>query len=393
MGYYLNNEDAYFKYQEVVNGAYFIDKSGILAEIIPLIRTSQKYICITRPRRFGKTTIANMIGAFFSKACNSADLFDNLIISHDKGYGLHLNQYNVIYMDFSDMDDACTDYGSFICRIKRRLKKDLESSYPEISFDKDSTISEDLVSINQKTHDRFIFILDEWDIVFNLNFITDEDRRQYLLFLKVLLRDRSYVDFAYMTGILPIAKYSSGTELNNFLEYTMASEEKYSGYFGFTESEVDLLYTRYSSREKAPCVTREGIRAWYNGYHTKSGEQIYNPRSVIAALINNNLGNYWTSCGPYDEISFYISQNVDAIRDNLTLLVSGIPVPAKVREYAATSTNLSTKDEIFSAMVAYGFLNYENGLVSIPNKELMEKFKHALMKEPFITSKNKFLAK
>lgn len=215
-----------------------------------------------------------------------------------------------------------------------------------------------------------------------LDFISDEDRRQYLLFLKILLKDRSYVDFAYITGILPIAKYSSGTELNNFLEYTMASEEKYSEYFGFTESEVCLLYARYSSHERNPHVTREGLRAWYNGYHTKSGEQVYNPRSVIAALINNNLGNYWTSSGPYDEISFYISQNVDAIRDKLALMVSGIPVPTKIREYAASSMKLSTKDEIFSAMVVYGFLNYKDGFVSIPNRELMEKFNEVLMKEP-----------
>ena len=109
--------------------------------------------------------------------------------------------------------------------------------------------------------------------------------------------------------------------------------------------------------------------SWYNGYHTGSGERVYNPRSVVSALGNNNLGNYWTSAGPYDEIFYYIEQNVDEVKDDLALMVSGIPVPAKIREYAATSMNLQTKDEIFSAMVVYGFLSYENGLVSIPNQE------------------------
>lgn len=168
MGYYLNNEDAYLKYQEVVKGAYFIDKSAILTEIIPLIKTSQKYVCITRPRRFGKTTAANMIGAFFSRACDSADIFCSLAIAEDPGYSMHLNQYNVIYIDFSDMDDACKDYASFIGRIKKRLKRDLKAAYPDISFDEDSTISEDLLYISQKTRDQFIFILDEWDVVFGL---------------------------------------------------------------------------------------------------------------------------------------------------------------------------------------------------------------------------------
>lgn len=185
------------------------------------------------------------------------------------------------------------------------------------------------------------------------------------------MKDRPYVRLAYMTGILPIAKYSSGSELNMFSEFTMASEERFSEYFGFTEKEVDLLFLRYQEREeKQKQVTREGLKQWYDGYHTKSGERLYNPRSVVMSLSNNNLGNYWTSSGPYDEIYYYIERNVDTVRDDLARMVSGIPVPAKVREYAATSQELKTREEIFSAMVVYGFLSYENGKVSIPNKEL-----------------------
>ena len=72
-----------------------------------------------------------------------------------------------------------------------------------------------------------------------------------------------------MTGILPIAKYSSGSELNMFLEYTMASEERFSEFFGFSESEVDILFDRYQLLTEYPKVTREGLRTWYSGYHTK----------------------------------------------------------------------------------------------------------------------------
>ncbi|MDO4298525.1 MAG: AAA family ATPase [Lachnospiraceae bacterium] len=153
-----------------------------------------------------------------------------------------------------------------------------------------------------------------------------------------------------------------------FLEYTMASEEMYSDYFGFTEPETDELFSRYLSIQQEPKVTREGLRIWYDGYHTKSGERVYNPRSVVASLTNNNLGNYWTSSGPYDEIYYYINHNIAEVREDLAQMVSGIPVPAKVSEYAATSLNLTTKDEIFSAMVVYGFLSYENGFVITKNK-------------------------
>lgn len=78
-------------------------------------------------------------------------------------------------------------------------------------------------------------------------------------FLSNLLKDKAYVEMAYMTGILPIAKYSSGSELNMFFEYSMATRAKFSEYFGFTDDEVNLLYQRYLQIEKNPSVTREGI--------------------------------------------------------------------------------------------------------------------------------------
>ena len=146
---------------------------------------------------------------------------------------------------------------------------------------------------------RFIFVLDEWDFIFHQNFITENDKRDYLSFLRNLLKDKPYVRLAYMTGILPIAKYSSGSELNMFSEFTMASEERFSDYFGFTEKDVDLLFSRYQGRnEKQKQVTREGLKEWYDGYHTKAGERLYNPRSVVMSLSNNNLRNYCIFTSP-----------------------------------------------------------------------------------------------
>lgn len=189
---------------------------------------------------------------------------------------------------------------------------------------------------------------------------------------------------SYMTGILPIAKYSSGSELNMFAEFTMVNSPMFGTYFGFTDDEVDDLYERYcrecEKQRKIKNVTRKGLRDWYNGYYTKAGERVYNPRSVVFALQFNNLANYWTSSGPYDEIYYYIRNNVSDVRDDLVLMAAGESVSAKIQEYAATSMNLSTRDEIYSAMVVYGFLSYLNGKVSIPNRELMEKFDELLMK-------------
>ncbi len=184
-----------------------------------------------------------------------------------------------------------------------------------------------------------------------------------------------------MTGILPIAKYSSGSELNMFWEYNMASETKYSEYFGFTDEEVDELFERYEHNNENAQISRQDLRIWYDGYTTKSGERIYNPRSVVLALTNNNIGNYWTSSGPYDEIFYYIRKNIDDVQNDLVLMISGESVQVKIQEYAAAAMRLETKSEIFSAMVVYGFLSYEDGKVRIPNKELMNKFDDMIQKE------------
>ena len=196
------------------------------------------------------------------------------------------------------------------------------------------------------------------------------------------MKDKAYVEMVYMTGILPIAKYSSGSELNMFFEFSMTATAAYSEYFGFTDTEVDALYQRYLAAESGPKVTREGLKLWYDGYQTAGGKTFYYPRSVVGALTFNQLRSYWTSSGPYDEIFYYIGADVDAVKDDVALMVADNPVPAKVQEYAATSMELKTRDEIFSAMVVYGFLNYDNGYVSIPNKELMDKFVEVVQREP-----------
>jgi hypothetical protein len=370
-------------YREVYNSPYFVDKTLILEELISNIATTQKYICITRPRRFGKTIMANMIASFFSKGCDAKEIFDELEIAKRDCYLKHLNRYHVIFISFNKIPSKCKSYGQYIERIEKHLKKDLVKAFPDVEIETEDDASEILDEIYESDpSNRFIFVFDEWDFIFHQDFVTDRDKADYIQFLNTMLKDKSYVALAYMTGILPIAKYSSGSELNMFSEYTMVTKKKYSEYFGFTEEEVDVLYDKYVKITAQPAINRDELRIWYNGYQTQTGVRMYNPRSVVFALSDNQLSNYWTSSGPYDEIFYYVNHNVDAVRDDLALMVSGIPVPAKVSEYAAVSMNLTTKNEIFSSMLVYGFLTFDNGYVSIPNKELMDKFEEMLFKEP-----------
>lgn len=384
MGTYLNSITPYTLYKSESLSPYFMDKTLMLSELFPYVSAGNRHICITRPRRFGKTIMANMISSFFQKASDSSDVFDSLAISQVDDYRRYKNQYNVIRIDFSKMPRNCDSYTQYIERIEALLIEDVKEAFPQVKINEADAVGDILESVFVQCGEKFIFVLDEWDFIFHRDFINEIDKEKYVAFLSNLLKDRPYVVLSYMTGILPIAKYSSGSELNMFAEFTMVNSPMFGEYFGFTDDEVDDLYRRYivecDRQHKEKSVTRKGLRDWYNGYYTKSGERVYNPRSVVFALQFNNLANYWTSSGPYDEIYYYIRNNISDVRDDLALMISGESVTAKIQEYAATSMNLSTRDEIYSAMVVYGFLSYLNGKVCIPNRELMEKFDELLVK-------------
>lgn len=379
MGMFLNSKSPYADYRETVNDLYFVDKSMLLKELFPALGKKNRYFCITRPRRFGKSVMANMVGAFFGKAADSSGLFDTLAIAGDRDYVSYLNQYNVIYIDFSRMPENCGSYYAYISRILNGLREDLMQEYPNLARGAEKAIWDNLQMIFEETGQKFIFVMDEWDAVFHKSFIREEDREKYIEFIRNLLKDQVYVELAYMTGVLPIAKYSSGSELNMFLEYDMVTKKKFSEYFGFLDTEVDKLYERYRQETDSPEITREDLGIWYDGYCTVTGKRLYNPRSVVCALTENELSNYWTSSGPYDEIFYYVRNNIEDIRDDLTFMISKERVPVVLQGYAATEPELRTRNQIYSAMVVYGLLTYEDGSVFVPNKELMDKYNELLL--------------
>lgn len=380
MGIYLNCIAPYEKYKRIASEKYFVDKSALIEELLPILSGEQPYICITRPRRFGKTVMANMIAAYFGKAFDSSDIFDKFDVAESEFYKNHLNQHDVIYIDFSEMPRECNSYKKYIQRIEEGLIQDLAEAYPDIVVNTEAAVWDILAQIFEKGgRKKFVFVLDEWDAIFHMSFVSEQDKKEYLLFLKSLLKSKAYVELAYMTGILPIAKYSDGSEINMFMEYDMAKKIRFSEYFGFSDDEVDTLYEKYLEKTKSPRVSREELREWYDGYHTASGERMYNPRSVVCALTDNQLANYWTSSGTYDSIFYYIKNNIADVKDDLALMVAGERVEVRLQEYAATAAELNTRDQIYSAMVVYGLLTYEDGEVFIPNKELMLKFEEMLL--------------
>ena len=372
MAYFLNNINEVNQFSKTTKEKYFVDKSDLIEKINELVGTASQYVCITRPRRFGKTINAMMLASYYSKNADFKDLFDKLEVSKSATYLDHLNKHNVIYITLNEVPKANCTYEEFIGRYINLLLEDLKACYSDLELNKNLSVADIFTQVHQKYSQTFIFIIDEWDYIFNNNLFSESDRKAFLEFLRDLLKDKPYVELAYMTGVLPIAKYSSGSALNMFKEYNMLNDSKYDKYFGFTLSEVENLCKKQSK------ITFEELKMWYDGYKTYSGLDVFNPRSVVYALSDGVCQSYWTNTGPMDEISYYIENNVEEIQNDIVQMVSGIPVNIHLEGYSAEQINLNTRDEILSAMTVYGFLSYHDETLTIPNKELRMKFDYSL---------------
>ena len=373
MSIYLNTNKPLINYMNLYRSKYFIDKSLMIEKLNEVIETSDKYICITRPRRFGKSSVIDMLGSYYSIAVDSKDIFDNLKISNSPSYSEHLNKYNVINISFNDLSERGNTYKDYIEMIRTSITKDIVEKYPHINPENYFNIS----SMIRDTNDKFIFLLDEWDYIFN-NSLFEENQNNFLEFLRNLLKDQPYVALCYMTGVLPIKKYSSGSALNMFDEFTFLKDRKFGRYFGFTEEEVIDLCKKNNE------IKFEHLQAWYNGYLTARGLKIYNPRSVVKALQNDFCESYWTNTGAMDEVAKYLKYNTLEIRDDVIEMISGGEIDLIIdEEFRAGQREPKTKEEIYSAMIVLGFLSYHDGYLKIPNKELMKEFEKALRDKSF----------
>ena len=397
MGRYLNSSTSYVLYKGQTEQPYFVDKSQMLSELFPFLDSGNTHICITRPRRFGKTVMANMITAFLGKKQDSDSIFKSLKISQNDLYNKYRNQYNVISIDFSKMPRDCDSYTDYIDRIETNLIRDLRKEYPQIEIYEDDSAADVLETIFEECdQQRFVFVLDEWDFIFHKDFVTEENKKQYVLFLSNLLKDRSYVQLTYMTGILPIAKYSSGSELNMFWEYTMASEMKYNEYFGFTDSEVDQLYEKYTRNTREIHISREDLKEWYDGYHFGSVD-VYCPWDVMNYALNycqegkKEPVSYWKNTSGNEIIRSFIDYAGSNITRKLETLLAGNSIEQKIEENLTYDYLHSSEENLWSILYLTGYLTKaqeesqnsletERTALVIPNLEVKEIYQNTILK-------------
>ncbi len=371
MGIYLNPGNDNFKM--ACDSEIYVDKTEMIKQTNRMIGTQQRFICISRPRRFGKSIAANMLTAYYGKDCDSSELFAPYKIAKDDNYRQYLNQYNVIMLNIQDFLSVTGSVDEMISYLQEELIEELRESYPGKFPEKERFLSMALNKVYSKTKESFVFIIDEWDCILRDRQYTADDQKKYLDFIRNLLKDKAYVALAYMTGILPIKKYGTHSALNMFDEFSMTRPFEYAQYIGFTESEVKELCEKYQ-------VDFDTMKSWYDGYTFSEAGHIYNPKSVVDSIRKKSFGSYWTQTETYEALKIYIDLNYDGLKDAIVQMLAGGRVDINPERFQNDMTTFSGKDDVLTLLVHLGYLAFdsEHSEVFIPNAEIRGEFRNAI---------------
>ena len=371
MGTYFNPSNESFTCDK--NSKIYIDKTGLLQYLNDVIGTNGKCIAVSHARRFGKSHAAGMIDAYYSRGCDSFELFKDTEIATKENFRKYMNQYNVIHLDISSVWDFHKE--DLIESIHQRVCEDLKKVYTDtLDYDKDLYLL--LHEIYDRTKIPFVIIIDEWDCVIR-NSGDEELVHKYLQFLHSLFKSEEskvFLALAYITGILPIKKIKDESALNNFDEYTMLKSKPITKYFGFTEEEVKDLCETYD-------MDFDTTKTWYNGYLI-DGIHMYNPNSVAFAMKKQDFDSYWRNTSSFESINTFITMNYEGLKDDVLTMLSGGKVPVDTETFENDLFEITSKDEALTALIHLGYLAYdaEEGSAYIPNYEVAKTYQAALNK-------------
>lgn len=386
MGIFLNPGAESF--EKALCSDIYVDKSKMLSFLNSVLGTNQNNICVSRPRRFGKTMAANMISAYYDRSISSRDLFSGLALAQTKEWDQYLNQFDVLRLNMIDFTSGSLSAGAMLEKCNRLLFRELKKEYPHIEMDEEDGLAINMMHIYAETRIRFVIIIDEWDCVFRQYPADVEGQKLYLDYLRDWLKDRDFVALAYMTGILPIKKYGQHSALNMFDEYSMISPKQLAEYAGFTDQEVEALC---NSRNRH----YETLKDWYDGYKLYGaipddkqkahdlGEfrpspiSIYSPLSVVTTLRTGRLENYWNATETNAALQEYINHNYDGLGEDVAVLIKGGSIAVDITNYQNDMTTFHGKDDVLTLLIHLGYLGYdaERKEVFIPNREILEVFR------------------
>ena len=371
MGIYLNPGNNKFK--RAVNSDIYVDKTGLIKYTNSIVDTLQSCVCVSRPRRFGKSMAADMLTAYYSKGCDSRELFSSLEIAKDENFEEHLNKYDTIFLNMQEFLSRSSNVKELLERVEGKVIRELKKQYPDVELYDENDLAETMQDIFAESECLFIVIIDEWDCIFR-EFKHDKAAQEiYLDFLRDLLKDKEYIYLAYMTGILPIKKYGTHSALNMFDEFSMIDPGPLAEYVGFTEKEVEALCQKYQ-------MDINEIKNWYDGYSFEEVEAVYSPKSVVSCMRLGKLGNYWNQTETFEALQIYIDMNFEGLRDDILSMIAGETVPVNTRSFTNDMTTFRTEDDVLTLLIHLGYLGYRyaDKTVFIPNEEIRSEYVSAI---------------
>ena len=377
MGIYLN--PGYENFRRTLAAKIYVDKTMMIAETNRMIDEGSNYICISRPRRFGKTIAGEMLSAYYSKGCDAGELFAPYKIAADPSFEEKRNCYHVIKLDMNSEYQNVADREHLIHELTKEIRDEMREEFQEVAFSEEDSLARCILRVFHATGEQFVIIIDEYDVLVREQ-ASEELFASFLSFLNGMFKSatvRPAIALAYLTGILPVVRDKIQSKLNNFEEYTILDAMELAEYVGFTEPEVRSLCEQYGM-DFAEC------KRWYDGYH-QHGYEIYNPESVVKCMLRKKYGNYWSKTSTYRVISDYLAKDFDGMREGVLRMLSGEPVDVIVTTFLNTMDSFSTKDDVFTYLIHVGYLAFElydemymYGYCRIPNNEIRQEWYSAI---------------
>ena len=373
MGMYINKGNNDFR--DIVAHEY-VDKSSLIPHINAMLNSENRYSCVTRCRRFGKSMAAKMLCAYYDRSCDSRELFRGLEAERDGSFDTYLNKYYVISIDMTDFTTRYRGEREIVKLIQQDVMDEVLDVFPDVKLKERDDLMNILYRISESTGERFFMIIDEWDAILREMGTDESITTSYVDLLRRLFKgsgSNTVFAGAYLTGILPIKKYNTESALNNFCEYSMIDPAFLAPCFGFTKEEVKMLAEKHNA-------SMEELKIWYDGYNIGREKSIYNPYSVMKALQRGVCKSYWTTTGAYDSVNTYIQMNFDGLKDDIIRMLSGEHVYVDTTEFRNDMQIIRSKNDVLTVLIHLGYLAYDGDAQEcyLPNKEVADEMNNAL---------------
>lgn len=369
MGIYVNSSG--YRYGKLRDSEIFVDKTGLIAFTNKMICSLCKYICVSAPEGFGKTSAAHMLTAYYSRKCDSRALFQEQLIAGQPNWDKYLNRYHVIFLPMKEFAAGCGSAEEVFLKMSRQVVAEFAQENPGISGLNEEDLGGSMRELYGKSGDGFLVLVDDWDcFLHQINgTVSKKECMKYLELFRSLLEDKEYIHLSYLWGGMP-AKYWGGGLGELFMDYSLFAPGRLAEFIGFTREEIHRLLESSGSGMRA-----EDLQEWYGGY-LWNGLHGYHPKGTAEALVCGKFGY----SPAWEEMRNRLKAS-DNLQDVMVRLLGG---GRERLSFRASLWGGSREHEDFRNIlireVYMGRLawNEEDGAVYIPNKVSREFYRVAM---------------